>query len=111
MGQLVPAAPLVGGGARYFIISMISSEICVLVLAASSASSMLSAPNSFSMIAIFLPCVAVRMWLSSVVLPLPRKPVSTVTGTRLSSPLISSSSLSLSPAPPSLAGRIYPWLF
>jgi hypothetical protein len=34
------------------------------------------------MIAIFLPCVAVRMWLSSVVLPLPRKPVSTVAGTR-----------------------------
>ena len=33
------------------------------------------------MTAIFLPCVAVRMWLSRVVLPLPRKPVSTVTGT------------------------------
>src|SRR5439155_1418353 len=29
-----------------------------------------------------LPWLAVRMWLSSVVLPAPRKPVSTVTGTR-----------------------------
>mmetsp|Transcript_37198 Transcript_37198/g.120417 ORF Transcript_37198/g.120417 Transcript_37198/m.120417 type:complete len:314 (+) Transcript_37198:647-1588(+) len=47
-----------------------------------SLSSMEMSPNSFSMTAIFLPWVAVRMWLSSVVLPLPRKPVNIVTGTR-----------------------------
>ena len=42
-------------------------------------------PNSFSMMAIFLPCVALRMWLSSVVFPAPKKPVRMVTGTRPSS--------------------------
>ena len=47
-----------------------------------SLSSIDVSPNSFSMMAIFLPCVAVRMWLSSVVLPEPRKPVRMVTGTR-----------------------------
>ena len=50
----------------------------------SSASSTPTSPNSFSMIAIFLPWLAVKMWLSRVVLPEPRKPVSTVTGTRVS---------------------------
>ena len=47
-----------------------------------SLSSIEVSPNSFSMMAIFLPCVAVRMWLSRVVLPEPRKPVRMVTGTR-----------------------------
>lgn len=32
--------------------------------------------------------ITVRMWLSNVVFPLPRKPVRTVTGTRVSSPAI-----------------------
>ena len=41
-----------------------------------------TSPNSFSMTAMRLPCFAVRMWFSSVVFPEPRKPVSTVTGTR-----------------------------
>ena len=51
---------------------------------AMSLSSIETSPNSFSTIAIRLPCVAERMWLSSVVLPAPRKPVRTVTGTRSS---------------------------
>jgi len=38
-------------------------------------------PNSFSITAMRWPCRAVRMWLSSVVLPEPRKPVRMVTGT------------------------------
>ena len=67
-----------------FIISMISSSACIFVFFCSSASSIPTSPNSFSMTASFLPCDAVRMWLSSVVLPLPRKPVRTVTGTRVS---------------------------
>mmetsp|Transcript_25245 Transcript_25245/g.58863 ORF Transcript_25245/g.58863 Transcript_25245/m.58863 type:complete len:249 (+) Transcript_25245:145-891(+) len=44
-----------------FIISMISSSDCIFVFFASSASSMPTSPNSFSMIAIFFPCEAVRM--------------------------------------------------
>eukprot|EP00968_Pinguiococcus_pyrenoidosus_P000279 scaffold14_cov279-Pinguiococcus_pyrenoidosus.AAC.2 len=39
-----------------------------------------TAPNSFSITAIRLPCIAVKMWFNRVVLPLPRKPVRTVTG-------------------------------
>mmetsp|Transcript_19262 Transcript_19262/g.44280 ORF Transcript_19262/g.44280 Transcript_19262/m.44280 type:complete len:288 (-) Transcript_19262:55-918(-) len=65
-----------------FIISKICSSDCILAFLASSASSMPTSPNSFSITAIFFPCAAVRMWLSSVVFPLPRNPVSTVTGTR-----------------------------
>ena len=41
-------------------------------------------PNSFSMTAMRLPWFAVRMRLRRVVLPAPRKPVRTVTGTRVS---------------------------
>src|SRR5262249_2948384 len=41
-----------------------------------------TSPNSFSMTAIRLPCFAERMSLRRVVLPAPRKPVRTVTGTR-----------------------------
>ena len=38
-------------------------------------------PNSFSITANFIPCVpSLRMWLSKVVFPEPRKPVRTVTG-------------------------------
>ena len=37
-------------------------------------------PNSFTSTAVFRPCWLVRMWLSSVVLPAPRKPVRIVTG-------------------------------
>ena len=62
-------------------ISMTSSVDCVFTFFSSSASSMPTSPNSFSMIAIFLPCCAVRMWFKRVVLPLPRKPVRIVTGT------------------------------
>mmetsp|Transcript_1792 Transcript_1792/g.7464 ORF Transcript_1792/g.7464 Transcript_1792/m.7464 type:complete len:203 (+) Transcript_1792:528-1136(+) len=39
-----------------------------------------TSPNSFSMMAMRLPCLAVRMWLTSVVFPAPRKPVMIVTG-------------------------------
>lgn len=42
--------------------------------------SMFSSPNSFSITAIFMPWCSFRMRLSSVVLPLPRKPVRMVTG-------------------------------
>src|SRR5688572_25181462 len=41
-----------------------------------------TSPNSFSMTAMRLPCFSDRMRFSSVVFPEPRKPVSTVTGTR-----------------------------
>mmetsp|Transcript_30087 Transcript_30087/g.59747 ORF Transcript_30087/g.59747 Transcript_30087/m.59747 type:complete len:246 (-) Transcript_30087:168-905(-) len=68
-----------------FIISMISSSACMRVFFLRSSSSMPTSPNSFSITASFFPCSAVRMWLSKVVFPLPRKPVKTVTGTRLSS--------------------------
>mmetsp|Transcript_5386 Transcript_5386/g.9030 ORF Transcript_5386/g.9030 Transcript_5386/m.9030 type:complete len:222 (+) Transcript_5386:939-1604(+) len=44
-----------------FIISIISSSACILVFFASRVSSIPTSPNSFSMTAIFLPCVAVRM--------------------------------------------------
>mmetsp|Transcript_25251 Transcript_25251/g.58886 ORF Transcript_25251/g.58886 Transcript_25251/m.58886 type:complete len:257 (+) Transcript_25251:596-1366(+) len=42
-----------------FIISMISSSACIFVFFASSASSIATSPNSFSITASFLPCVAV----------------------------------------------------
>src|SRR5687767_2521823 len=45
-----------------------------------SSESMLISPNSFSITAMRWPCFCVRMWLSSVVLPAPRKPVRIVTG-------------------------------
>mmetsp|Transcript_37632 Transcript_37632/g.119669 ORF Transcript_37632/g.119669 Transcript_37632/m.119669 type:complete len:295 (-) Transcript_37632:7-891(-) len=45
------------------------------------ASSMPTSPNSFSMTAIRLPWFFSRIWFSNVVFPLPRKPVSTETGT------------------------------
>ena len=45
--------------------------------------SMFSSPNSFSITAIFCPWASVKMRLSSVVLPAPRKPVRMVTGIRL----------------------------
>ena len=44
--------------------------------------SMFSSPNSFSITAIFWPCASLRMRLSSVVLPEPRKPVRMVAGMR-----------------------------
>ena len=40
-------------------------------------------PNSFTSTAVFTPCWLLRMWLSSVVLPAPRKPVRMVTGSGL----------------------------
>jgi len=43
-------------------------------------SSIGTAPNSFSMTAIFLSHCVCSRWLSSVVLPAPKKPVSTVIG-------------------------------
>mmetsp|Transcript_59455 Transcript_59455/g.98572 ORF Transcript_59455/g.98572 Transcript_59455/m.98572 type:complete len:284 (-) Transcript_59455:25-876(-) len=67
-----------------FIISIISSSACILVFLESNASSIPTSPNSFSITANFLPCASVRMWFSSVVLPLPKKPVRMVTGTRSS---------------------------
>ena len=65
-----------------FSTSTISSSEANLLFFCTSASSIDVSPNSFSMIAIFLPWVAVRMWFNSVVFPDPRKPVSTVAGTR-----------------------------
>ena len=62
--------------------STISSSSVKWLFLAMSASSIETSPNSFSTTAIFLPCVAVRMWFNKVVLPLPRKPVMIVTGTR-----------------------------
>mmetsp|Transcript_9537 Transcript_9537/g.29914 ORF Transcript_9537/g.29914 Transcript_9537/m.29914 type:complete len:230 (-) Transcript_9537:280-969(-) len=44
-----------------FIISMSSSSLSILAFLSNSASSMPTSPNSFSMTAIFFPCVAVRM--------------------------------------------------
>ena len=64
-----------------FIISMTSSSVSVLSFGLIKASSIPTSPNSFSITAIFLPCCAVRMWFSSVVLPEPRKPVRIVTRT------------------------------
>ena len=56
-----------------FIISMISSSTCSFAFFAISASSMPTSPNSFSMMAIFLPCVlSLKMWFTRVVLPEPR---------------------------------------
>ena len=60
-----------------FIISMISSSACIRVFFFSKSSSIPTSPNSFSITANFLPCCCVRMWFSNVVLPEPRKPVST----------------------------------
>jgi hypothetical protein len=64
-----------------FIISMISSSACIRVFFLRRSSSMPTSPNSFSITASFLPCCCVRMWLSNVVFPDPKNPVSTVTGT------------------------------
>ena len=60
-----------------FIISMISSSACMRVFFLRRSSSIPTSPNSFSITANFLPCCCVRMWLSNVVLPEPRKPVRT----------------------------------
>ncbi|MNR24318.1 hypothetical protein D3C85_1413900 [compost metagenome] len=60
--------------------SMISSSLSCT----SRSLSMLSGPNSFSMTATRRPWNSVRMRLSRVVLPAPRKPVRMVTGTILS---------------------------
>mmetsp|Transcript_78383 Transcript_78383/g.175683 ORF Transcript_78383/g.175683 Transcript_78383/m.175683 type:complete len:288 (-) Transcript_78383:2-865(-) len=66
-----------------------------------SLSSIPTSPNSFSMTAMRLPWFASRMWFRSVVLPLPRKPVRTETGTLLSlsafspAPLAADSSFAL----------------
>mmetsp|Transcript_22419 Transcript_22419/g.74309 ORF Transcript_22419/g.74309 Transcript_22419/m.74309 type:complete len:322 (+) Transcript_22419:160-1125(+) len=62
-----------------FMTSMISSSIFSLICGLMIFSSMPTSPNSFSMIANFMPWSPRSRWLSSVVLPLPRKPVSTVT--------------------------------
>ena len=54
--------------------------ICSLVSETRMSLSMFSAPNSFSMTAIFWPWASVSTRLSSVVLPAPRKPVTMVAG-------------------------------
>ena len=46
----------------------------------SSSPSMPSSPNSLTMTAMRLPCAWVSKWRSSVVLPLPKKPVTMVAG-------------------------------
>mmetsp|Transcript_74137 Transcript_74137/g.194434 ORF Transcript_74137/g.194434 Transcript_74137/m.194434 type:complete len:340 (-) Transcript_74137:171-1190(-) len=66
-----------------FISMMFSSVTPVLTPPPSlmmRASSMPTSPNSFSMMAIFLPWFTSRMWFSRVVLPAPRKPVMMVVG-------------------------------
>mmetsp|Transcript_56664 Transcript_56664/g.172496 ORF Transcript_56664/g.172496 Transcript_56664/m.172496 type:complete len:299 (-) Transcript_56664:340-1236(-) len=60
-------------------ISMMFSSV-VMGPASSRASSMPTSPNSFSITAMRLPWFSLRMRFISVVLPLPRKPVITVTG-------------------------------
>src|ERR1700756_5347040 len=45
---------------------------------------MLISPNSLTITASFLPCCSLRIRLMSVVLPEPRKPVTTVAGMRVS---------------------------
>mmetsp|Transcript_35373 Transcript_35373/g.80360 ORF Transcript_35373/g.80360 Transcript_35373/m.80360 type:complete len:224 (-) Transcript_35373:78-749(-) len=67
-----------------FISTMFSSS--AMAPPFTSASSMPTSPNSFSMTAMRLPWFFSRMWFSKVVLPLPRKPVSTVTATLPSPP-------------------------
>mmetsp|Transcript_4334 Transcript_4334/g.9889 ORF Transcript_4334/g.9889 Transcript_4334/m.9889 type:complete len:218 (+) Transcript_4334:512-1165(+) len=62
--------------------------------ASRSSSSMPTSPNSFSITAMRLPWFSLRILFSKVVLPLPRKPVITVTGTLsdfFSVPLMASS--------------------
>ena len=60
---------------------MLSSELSTRMFSSTPTS-----PNSFSMTANFILCsVLVKMWFSKVVFPEPRKPVNTVTGSRLSS--------------------------
>mmetsp|Transcript_31047 Transcript_31047/g.53427 ORF Transcript_31047/g.53427 Transcript_31047/m.53427 type:complete len:287 (+) Transcript_31047:46-906(+) len=65
-------------------VSMTSSSVCSFIFFLSKASSIPTSPNSFSITAMRHPWRAVKMWLSKVVLPLPRNPVRTVTGTRWS---------------------------
>mmetsp|Transcript_24604 Transcript_24604/g.33712 ORF Transcript_24604/g.33712 Transcript_24604/m.33712 type:complete len:281 (+) Transcript_24604:786-1628(+) len=74
-------------------ISTISSSLCACMFFFRRASSIPTSPNSFSITAIFRPCCCVRMWLRRVVFPLPRNPVSTVTGTRRSAGGASSCSM------------------
>ncbi len=57
------------------------STICSPVSCTSNSLSMPASPNSFSMTAMLRPCCSFSMRFSSVVLPLPKKPVSMVTGT------------------------------
>ena len=59
---------------------LLSSTIESLV-ATTSSLSMPTSPNSLTSTALRSPCWLLRMWLSRVVLPAPRKPVSSVTGT------------------------------
>ena len=64
--------------------------ICSCVSATRISLSMFSSPNSFSITAIFWPCVSVSTRLSSVVLPEPRKPVRMVAGMRAMGNLVCS---------------------
>ena len=59
----------------------------------SSSWSIASSPSSFSMTSSFLPCFSLRIRLSSVDLPAPKKPVTTVTGSRRSAVHESSSAV------------------
>ena len=68
--------------------------------------SMSTEPNSFSMTQTRTPCFSVRMWLISVVLPAPKKPVITVIG---SLSLSSISSMNSSSAKPITAGSSASW--
>mmetsp|Transcript_16048 Transcript_16048/g.42386 ORF Transcript_16048/g.42386 Transcript_16048/m.42386 type:complete len:211 (-) Transcript_16048:364-996(-) len=63
-------------------ISMMFSSVTELFVF-NNLSSIPTSPNSFSMMAIFLPWLSWRMWFNSVVLPAPRKPVMIVTGVLL----------------------------
>ena len=56
-------------------LSMVMMSSASFMFSPTRASSMDTAPNSFSMTAMSLPCSPFRMWFTSVVFPAPRKPV------------------------------------
>src|SRR6266853_1898980 len=69
-----------GPGSAMPVVSMITSPASLRRISLSTPAS----PNSFSITAMRWPCCSLRIRLTSVVLPLPKKPVSMVTGTMFS---------------------------
>mmetsp|Transcript_56823 Transcript_56823/g.114078 ORF Transcript_56823/g.114078 Transcript_56823/m.114078 type:complete len:267 (-) Transcript_56823:49-849(-) len=73
-------------------ISMIFSSVTAVLLVFSKALSMPTSPNSFSMTAIFFPCISCRIWFNKVVFPAPKKPVMMVVGVFFAPPPVAWSS-------------------